>query len=920
MTPGRSSVLLVCWLAAACNGNAPADKDKDKDPDIVPRPDNLRENRGFLSPPLLQYPIYACASSVVVQGFVPGARVDVFADANPVPIGSVQSWLANGQLVTVNISFTVGQKITAKQTFGGATSQPSNEVPVTNYRDDYPAGLPTPRISPVPCYDCGQALGIADTVPGSAIKVFMEKARSGGGFDPPVQIGTTVGGSYAITTTPFVRSARLHVEASMCMDNSPPSAPEIVQPEPSAIPKPLLDPIHEGVQIVVVRGPGGTNPLNGAALDVFSDPGNLHAGGQPTPGGAAQQVAISPAAPITNTYRAIQALCTKSVPSDPGPVIPCAQQPPAKIKPPLPGDLQVEVTQSIPGARILVFAGGVEIGDGGAPIVVLSRPLMQGEVVVVLQRIGNCDSATVHQTTVGCALGGADACAADWPAFRHDGLRNGTQAIVSQLADPYLVKKLAVAWRFPATGAVGAFRASAVVRNGRVFVGSSDGHMYALDAATGGLIWQYPAAGQPALLSQYSIHSNPSGFGIASSAFLTSSRERELVIFAAPDPSVGGKLGSGRLFALRASDGVEVWKSPELARLTGLTATSTSELHEQFGYSSPLVLGDRVYAGIADHGDNPIQRGRVVAVNLSNGQPVPGFVFESTNTRGGGIWSALAGGLEGAVYATTGNARCWNGGCQGQPGVNHALSMLRLNANTGALDWKLQPVPFDMDDDPDWATGVQLVSSSCGNLALSTMKDGWSYAARTTGGPAASVRWQFPATGVPFSPGDGTAHGDTRYLHAGAVWSDVFFTETGGEGIVDDVAAGYGRLHALNVCAGNPGRVRWTVDIPGASLGNAYQFGSPSVTRGIVFVGTSSGRLVALADPSRWPAQASRCSRPDVSNAACASNGFSLVPVPTVLRNIPLGVGGIRGEPALAGNRVFVATEGGVVLMLQPRP
>jgi len=94
----------------------------------------------------------------------------------------------------------------------------------------------------------------------------------------------------------------------------------------------------------------------------------------------------------------------------------------------------------------------------------------------------------------------------------------------------------------------------------------------------------------------------------------------------------------------------------------------------------------------------------------------------------------------------------------------------------------------------------------------------------------------------------------------------------------------------------------------------------PRVTRGIVFVGTSSGRLVALADPSRWPAQPSRCSRPDVSNADCVANGFSLVPVPTVLSNIPLNAGGIRGEPVLAGNRVFVATEGGVLFMLQPKP
>ena len=114
------------------------------DPHIVRRPDNLREDRSFLSAPVVRQPIYACASSVVVEGFVPGARVDVFADGNPTPIGSARSWLSS-QLVTVSAPFVVGQRITARQIFDSATSGPSNQVAVTSHLDDYPSGLPTPR-------------------------------------------------------------------------------------------------------------------------------------------------------------------------------------------------------------------------------------------------------------------------------------------------------------------------------------------------------------------------------------------------------------------------------------------------------------------------------------------------------------------------------------------------------------------------------------------------------------------------------------------------------------------------------------------------------------------------------------------------------------------------------------------------------
>ena len=335
------------------------------DPNIVRRPDNLREDRKFLSAPIVRHPIYACASSVVVEGFIPGAKIDVFADGNPTPIGSAQSWLSS-QLVTVGAPFSVGQKITARQTFDGATSGPSNQVTVTSHLDDYPAGLPTPRIAPTQCHDCGRSLGIADAIPGSWVNVYMEKPRAGGGFDPAQQIGSTVGGSYAITSSPFVKDARVWVQSGLCTSTSPPSAAEIVQAEPPVIPPPVLDPVHEGVQIVVVRGPGATNPINGATLDVFSDPGMVRVGGQPTPGGGGQQVGISPpATPAAVSYRATQALCNRSVPGTATPVVPCAQQPPAKIKPPIPGDTFIDVTESIPGARILVFADGVEIGDGG---------------------------------------------------------------------------------------------------------------------------------------------------------------------------------------------------------------------------------------------------------------------------------------------------------------------------------------------------------------------------------------------------------------------------------------------------------------------------------------------------------------------------------------------------------------------------
>jgi outer membrane protein assembly factor BamB len=146
----------------------------------------------------------------------------------------------------------------------------------------------------------------------------------------------------------------------------------------------------------------------------------------------------------------------------------------------------------------------------------------------------------------------------------------------------------------------------------------------------------------------------------------------------------------------------------------------------------------------------------------------------------------------------------------------------------------------------------------------------------------------------------------------------VFITMTGGENVVADINAGFGRLHGLNTCADKSGRVRWLFDVPSATIGATYQLGPPTVTRGIVFVGTAQGHLVAFGDPGVATSAGQRCSNPAVSNASCVASGFALVPQPAVLADVTLDGSRILTEPALAGGRVFVATEGGRVFMLQP--
>jgi len=509
------------------------------------------------------------------------------------------------------------------------------------------------------------------------------------------------------------------------------------------------------------------------------------------------------------------------------------------------------------------------------------------------------------------------ACQQHWTAYRAGRERMANQPRPSALSNPVLVSSLHIGWQQHPMGA-GMFRASPVLHNGKVYIGNGNGRFYALNAATGAIVWQYPPAAAPALTSAFVC--NPSSEGIASSAVITRIHHTDAVVFGAPDRSIGAGLGSGRLFALDAGTGAEIWKSPEIARITGTTFGSTTELHEQIGYSAPLIFEGRVYIGIADHCDNPIQNGRISAVNLETGMIDPGFSFSATSTRGGGVWNSVAAldaGLNDGIFVTTGNVRCWNGGCQGAPAINNGLALLRLSPKTGSIVWSFQPVPFNMDDDPDWAAGSTLMRTSCGRLVASVMKDGWSYAVNVgTAAPGTpAMRWQFPPVHVPFTSGDGTVHGDTDYNKPGAAWGDVFIITTGGLNVTSPVGLqnSFSRLHALNACAPEANRIRWIKDIPGVFGGGAL--GPPTVSRGIVYVGTDAGHVVAIADPQVSPPAGLRCNQPDIPSALCTASGHQLIPDPAILADVALN-GSIHTEPVLVGGKVYVSTDAGFVYML----
>ena len=759
------------------------------------------------------------------------------------------------------------------------------------------------------------------------------------------------------------------------------SEPETVGPRPTELSKPVfeIDIGEDGVSdllagataiVLVDLFPGATIKV----LKVMPD-GELIAVGGGIATGERNLVSVEPLESGLQ-YIALQSMCDLDATSDPVDVgdqiaIPVVQAPIC------PGTREVRVEHTQFTNDVEVFINGISRGlatsPGGTTVVLLSEDasLEKGDVVTAQQsNVALQSDLDQVVPVIVSSTDGVSPCTDQWPTFQHDNLRTANQMDHGErVTDVGLLTELGFSgpsFQFPASDAQRAelelvddadsrdyhgFSASPIVYRGFVYVGSHNGRMYALDATNLSFKWEFPERPQAPLQSSYGR--NTSSRGIASTAAMATISGKDVVLFAAPDQSVQpgevGLPGSNRIFALDAQTGELVKKSPQIALLTGTTTGDLVELHQQIGYSSLVVRGDVLYVGIGDHGDDPIQNGRVIALNVEDLSIITDFTFFATadamgnsdSTRGGGVWTHIAAGLgiaEG-VFFTTGNTKSAHVGLTTEPAVNHGLSMLRIDQDSGDISWKLQPVPFELDEDPDWAGGVTLVTSRCGTLSQSTMKDGFTYSVYAGARPddLPGIRWQFPSRGTQrvegdtvhfFEEDDHSIHGDSRFFKSGATWNDVFFTAAGGLDL--DLGAQYSvynRLYALESCGSGNSRIRWYKDIPGVR--GSYALGHPTVTDGIVFVGTRDGRILAIADPSKAPHEGYQCSYPHAAFADlenCILSNFELVSDPAVLFDIALpgcahpdrSIYGIWAAPAIVNDRIYVASRSGNIYLLEP--
>ncbi len=301
------------------------------------------------------------------------------------------------------------------------------------------------------------------------------------------------------------------------------------------------------------------------------------------------------------------------------------------------------------------------------------------------------------------------------------------------------VKNLRVAWIHQPGVITHGLQATPIVIDGVMYTIAADNNVFALDAASGKVLWRYTAKLDPIVKEV---------FYQSASRGVTVGRGKVFI----------GSL-DGRFIALDQKTGKELW------------STQLTDMKSEYGalFSSPPQLAGNILFGGTTGGDQPIV-GKIFAVNADTGERAWTFEIpkddlkswpgESRKTGGGSAW--LPGTYDAetdTIYIGTSNAAP-DFNREGREGDNlYTATLLALEPQTGKIKWFRQEVPNDTWDF-DAAYEALIVPDGKGGKSLVHLnKNGFVYVMDKDNGAIKNV-WQYtenmnwskgvdPKTGLP---------------------------------------------------------------------------------------------------------------------------------------------------------------------------
>ena len=345
-------------------------------------------------------------------------------------------------------------------------------------------------------------------------------------------------------------------------------------------------------------------------------------------------------------------------------------------------------------------------------------------------------SGTATAVSVPAAVAAPGRAFVNWPAYLHGNAHssdNGAATAISPATVPHLTR--AWSWKPAAPtmpGQPSALLASPTVVNGRIYIGAGTGVFYALDEATGHVIWHRFLGFVPTLTC--------GKLGIVATA--TVARDPVTSVLTV---YVAG--GDGYLYALNAASGQVAWRS-----VIAIPSTTVSDYYD---WSSPTLAGKRIYVGVSSNCDSPLVAGGLKEYDQATGSLVAFYQTYPGHSVAPSIWSAAAVSTASAsVFVTTGNG----------PGGD-SVSVVRLGAS-GLARMDAWQVPGGQHGaDSDFGGSPTLFSALLGGASTAMVgacnKNGTYYAWRQDNLHAGPV-WH-RSVGAPYTSGP--------QCDAAAVWN-----------------------------------------------------------------------------------------------------------------------------------------------------